>query len=800
MLLLSVRALYKPCSFSLSFFFSPNLPTAHGSCKSRLVSNRAAHTDFLSSSMRRVLRRFKDNGDKQDPSSSDDPIETAQKSLEMAPTTPSDASAAKNAFPTLSSSKSGTASTETAANISPPQSTGSRFSTTVDTFGLNSVAGSSRLTSELADFGRAGSLYSEASSLADESLFSKNTRSTAPSTLGSLGMTKRAAEERIRVMEAGALSETHDKTEVPISTSPVETRPREISSMGIPAMAPVTAPCSTTESIAGSYGQSSRGGGGPGFSSNSGEPARLEKDDANATFDTALASLAAQVDSLWETADLASGPRVAGIVAQILTDFTNSPTLENGRAQRELSNQNMTHVRSILRSSLGISDNLLRMLTVRSAKAHLHRALYRLGASLDLVETTIGTVPYPRNWALGTLETPDDETVCQLMDRLSSTTASIVEQEGAYVAPVLRGFSKRFAVASVVFGIPRGDETALAAVASLQQIVPCVHVYGRNDYLRTCAGGAGVTAPFRQLDNTREPPMSMSIATERAGTISGTLGGYLRPVIEDEDDDDGLGGYTFAITCGHVCLNATNSTASASLPSGEGERNALVPSPVLVQMFRRAICDERNKFEPGTLEYKGYQRAIDELDARPPTKIGPVVWGERTVVNGMLSDISIIKCDRDFVCDNKLGDDLTLSQYDPGLMFSNLAVNEVVSKVVPGMPVFKYGSTSRYTSGNTSAARIVYWSSGKIQSSEFVVNSDQAVFATGGDSGAWILTKARHGLGVLGMLHSYDGEMKEFGLYTPMDTILSRLEQVTSVPWRVVGVPDSKTNETPAVL
>jgi hypothetical protein len=43
------------------------------------------------------------------------------------------------------------------------------------------------------------------------------------------------------------------------------------------------------------------------------------------------------------------------------------------------------------------------------------------------------------------------------------------------------------------------------------------------------------------------------------------------------------------------------------------------------------------------------------------------------------------------------------------------------------------------------------------------------------------------GLGVLGMLHSYDGEFKQFGLFTPMDDVLDRLEQVTGVEWGVVG-------------
>lgn len=47
--------------------------------------------------------------------------------------------------------------------------------------------------------------------------------------------------------------------------------------------------------------------------------------------------------------------------------------------------------------------------------------------------------------------------------------------------------------------------------------------------------------------------------------------------------------------------------------------------------------------------------------------------------------------------------------------------------------------------------------------------------------------KEESGLGLLGMLHSYDGNYKQFGLFTPIDDILDRLEMVTGVEWGVVG-------------
>ncbi|KAF5092446.1 hypothetical protein D0Z03_002856 [Geotrichum reessii] len=142
---------------------------------------------------------------------------------------------------------------------------------------------------------------------------------------------------------------------------------------------------------------------------------------------------------------------------------------------------------------------------------------------------------------------------------------------------------------------------------------------------------------------------------------------------------------------------------------------------------------------------------------------------------------------------------------------------------------------------------MVYWADGRLQSSEFVVASDGPGFARGGDSGAWILHKTKDddddelnisgneedsnlteklsdfsstnpnstvslgianttgtlptdlnsgpSLGVVGMLHSYDGERKEFGLYTPMTTILNRLEEVTHVKWGIVGVTDKDEDD-----
>lgn len=228
-----------------------------------------------------------------------------------------------------------------------------------------------------------------------------------------------------------------------------------------------------------------------------------------------------------------------------------------------------------------------------------------------------------------------------------------------------------------------------------------------------------------------------------------------------------------------------------------------VPSAFLTTMYRRALSKLRDKYSPNTKEYQAYDEAICNIPIPSQTTLGTVVWGERTIVNKHLSDVAIIKCNPGLICRNFLGDDIPFSQFDPALMFGNLHVRRLVRKPAAGLEVFKYGSTTKYTRGNLSGPKIVYWSDGRIKTSEFVVSSDAPAFASSGDSGAWILHKDSSSskdtdasLGVVGMLHSYDGERRELGLYTPMPRILERLEEVTHVRWGVVGIADEDDSYT----
>lgn len=233
-----------------------------------------------------------------------------------------------------------------------------------------------------------------------------------------------------------------------------------------------------------------------------------------------------------------------------------------------------------------------------------------------------------------------------------------------------------------------------------------------------------------------------------------------------------------------------------------------------------------------------------EMRNLPRNRFGQIIWGERTLISiksddeeqekkKKLSDLAIIKVNKNLVCEeNFLGDDIAFNEFDPALIFDNLYVRAVIDlerssprmdlnidevdsqfssespKNYSGLSVFKYGSTTKFTKGNLNGIKLVYWLDGAIHSSEFIVNSieNNSAFAAGGDSGSWILTKLEDidgsrlkGLGVVGMLHSYDGEFKQFGLFTPMCEILQRLEEVTGINWGVVGAVDEKGAENDGI-
>lgn len=315
----------------------------------------------------------------------------------------------------------------------------------------------------------------------------------------------------------------------------------------------------------------------------------------------------------------------------------------------------------------------------------------------------------------------------------------------------------------------------------------------------------------------------------------------------------------FAISCGHVCLDPQDSSHYCNIASPSAALISLYKQALIAQYQRQGgqlseshiaygtILNELEEMFPLKKVKVQEKHSSEHYEMRnlPQFRFGQIIWGERTLINlskssnevsGLverkLSDLAIIKVNKHLKCSyNYLGDDVQFSEYDPALIVDNLYVrkvlnlrrfkpktinediNEVDSSVSSssqeqdqcyhGISVFKYGSTTKYTRGNLNGVKLVYWLDGAMHSLEFIVNSIEhnSAFAGGGDSGSWVLTKLQdldskaNGLGVLGMLHSYDGEYKQFGLFTPMCEILNRLEEVTNIKWGVIGCEQEEKGE-----
>lgn len=490
----------------------------------------------------------------------------------------------------------------------------------------------------------------------------------------------------------------------------------------------------------------------------------------------------------------------------------------------------------------------------------------------------------PQNYAIGIdpdKSLPNEDLIEKIMKKIASTSISVKEQNGSFIAPIARGISNDLNILCLYFGYPNPTDLHSKLIQSLHGLYDDIHVVIMKNQIELAsimAESASIPfsnynasesvlpstqvenvvrkfkLPFRNPTDSSRPPISLSLSVENASRLSGTMGGYIYPQIDLEKQPH-LESYTnskFAISCGHVCLD--NNDEDVNYP------HVSAPLAVLISLYKKALWTQYQKFsqqgnDVSTMEERiAYGSVLKNLDKMFPLKkvkvpysskregheirnlpehrFGQIIWGERTLINlkgsdkasqdveNKLSDLAIIKVNKNLKCDqNFLGDDIAFNEYDPALMFDNLYVRKVInlereSKELNinevdsvasansnynGLPIFKYGSTTKFTRGNLNGIKLVYWLDGAIHSSEFVINSVESntAFAAGGDSGSWILTKLEDctsesnskGLGVLGMLHSYDGEHKQFGLFTPMCEILERLETVTNIKWGVVGVP-----------
>lgn len=480
----------------------------------------------------------------------------------------------------------------------------------------------------------------------------------------------------------------------------------------------------------------------------------------------------------------------------------------NGKMPFRIAFEKNSSLRVITKIVLHFLDNLLVSEVFGNSRSILMRRymqfLKKLNISTDR-DQNVQTLPYMRNFCIDAdCSLPRKENIGRIIEEISTQDSSLIaDQDGAFIAPILRGLSRRSAILTVTFGVPEPHQRHYEIVNALYSLFPDVHFFCIKDYIKPCTDvvdvapkpmefgvsktpiAASFIPPYRLAANAFEPPISMSLSSDHSLKSTGTLGGYLFPQLEKNHKLSQFAGASFAITCSHVMLSETHDYPHVS-----------TPSKVLQTAYRNTLLEESHRYPHHSQESRAFQEEVSRVEAhmkwQDANKFGQVVWGERSIIDHKLSDFAIIKVDKRFKCENSLGTGLTAVP-DPTLRFQNMYVNEKILKCKPGLQVFKIGASTNYTSGQVNAAKLVYWADGTLQSSEFVVSSPLPLFASAGDSGSWILTKLENqpGLGCVGMLHSYDGEQKQFGLFTPIGDILQRLHLVTGVLWDI----DVETDE-----
>jgi hypothetical protein len=553
---------------------------------------------------------------------------------------------------------------------------------------------------------------------------------------------------------------------------------------------------------------------------------------------------------------------------------------------------NSSDLRKVMRIYLNLYDNLLADDVFVKLKLMLTKNFNDFIASIDRSVINANQImTKPQYYSVGCNQgktLPNAEKLAKIIDKIANTQISIKSQNGSFVAPITRGISSRFNILCLYFAFPDPTEYHSKLTKTLSEVYDDIHIVLVKNQIELASlyppqqqpppqvldspgeplnrfveppSTTKFKLPFRVPTDINSPPMALSLSVENSVRTSGTLGGYIYPIIDPTKPDVSASTMAsanskFALTCGHVCLESSN------VPNTETKYpHVSSPSSVLISLYKLALQAQLNKTAETNKEARvAYSSVIQQLDSMFPLKrvkvfkpremfevrnlpmnrFGQIVWGERTmnvvkdketdeVVAKRLSDIAIIKVNKKLNCQNYLGDDIAFNEFDPALMFENMYVREVLNFTRKssinidlqiddvdstlddtetsnhnGLPVFKYGSTTKFTKGNLNGIRLVYWLEGAIHSSEFVVNSMEhnTAFAAGGDSGAWILSKLedvdrnRKGLGVIGMLHSFDGEHKQFGLFAPMCEILQRLEETSKLKWGVVGVAEKhKVNE-----
>lgn len=463
-------------------------------------------------------------------------------------------------------------------------------------------------------------------------------------------------------------------------------------------------------------------------------------------------------------------------------------------------NENNMNLKILLKFFLQFHDYYLRFKVYLNSRKLIIRKfiefLKKLGLDFDFDSNS--TVPYLQNFAIPIQDNSASILkVEKILNKISNSSSTIIsDQEGSFIAPILRGLTKTTSIISIMFGIPDPQPEHYEIINIMYQTFPEIHFFIIKDVIKPCNDTSNITEekllkfkpPFK-LPTFNSPEISISISSENSLKSSGTLGCFLKPNIPSDLKDSNLlkyKGLKFALTCAHVLLSEmTNKKDSEEL------YYPLVqcPSKVLVNSYKNALIEQRDKYSNESVEFKSFNNEITQCNENYNLQLGQVIWGERILIHNKISDIAIIKLNENL--NSKITNSFNSEEQDLPLHlnFKNSKIVKIIpkSKFQSHSKVFKIGTSTNYTTGSINGIKMIYWLEGHLQTSEFVVSSSNT-FANSGDSGSLILNDLndQFGLGAIGMLHSFDGESKQLGLFSTLEDIVGRLNDVTGVEWDLV--------------
>ncbi|KAG5420353.1 SSY5 [Candida metapsilosis] len=396
-----------------------------------------------------------------------------------------------------------------------------------------------------------------------------------------------------------------------------------------------------------------------------------------------------------------------------------------------ISTCNNLNLRKIVRYYLHFYDNLLKNDVYIKLKLLLVKHFNDFATIFSDSANEDNVIAKPQNFAVGAnnmTDFPNQSVISRVVDKIAHTNITVSEQNGSFIAPIMRGTTLRLSVLCLYFGYPDPQDMHYKLTQSIHDLYEDVHVMVMRNQIELASakvsnqppvpkGHEAVTShaihkfklPFRIPTDPMEPPISMSISTENSNRVSGTMGGYIYPKI-DLSKQPQLKSYAsskFAISCGHVCLDPQDSSHYCNIAS---------PSAALISLYKQALTAQyqrqSNQLSDSHIAYGTVLKELEEMfplkkvkvhekhssehyEMRnlPQVRFGQIIWGERTLINlsetlnaisgvveRKLSDLAIIKVNKHLKCSyNYLGDDIQFDEYDPALIMDNLYVRKVLN-------------------------------------------------------------------------------------------------------------------------